>query len=153
MRDWRNRQTRTFKGRVRDRVSSSLTSRTKGTHNSVSFFIWGEATQLLLRSNHVRQVSSAERSERHEPWASTSRTKGTHNSVSFFIWGEATQLLLRSNHVRQECCFQKFVARLAKYSLCSWRSQKPTKLAKCFFALKKSSAECRTLLLDHGFHF
>lgn len=29
MRDWRNRQTRTFKGRVGDRVSSSLTSRTK----------------------------------------------------------------------------------------------------------------------------
>ena len=28
MRDWRNRQTRTFKGRVGDRVSSSLTSRT-----------------------------------------------------------------------------------------------------------------------------
>ena len=29
MRDWRNGQTRTFKGRVGDRVSSSLTSRTK----------------------------------------------------------------------------------------------------------------------------
>ena len=28
MRDWRNGQTRTFKGRVGDRVSSSLTSRT-----------------------------------------------------------------------------------------------------------------------------
>ena len=29
MRDWRNRQTRAFKGRMGDRVSSSLTSRTK----------------------------------------------------------------------------------------------------------------------------
>ena len=28
MRDWRNRQTRAFKGRMGDRVSSSLTSRT-----------------------------------------------------------------------------------------------------------------------------
>ena len=48
MRDWRNRQTRTFKGRVRDRVSSSLTSRTKRTHKCVSFFIWGEATQVAV---------------------------------------------------------------------------------------------------------
>ena len=35
MRDWRNRQTRTFKGRVGDRVSSSLTSRTKRTNTNV----------------------------------------------------------------------------------------------------------------------
>lgn len=40
MRDWRNRQTRTFKGRVGDRVSSSLTSRTKkrATQLSVALF-------------------------------------------------------------------------------------------------------------------
>ena len=35
MRDWRNGQTRTFKGRVGDRVSSSLTSRTKRTNTNV----------------------------------------------------------------------------------------------------------------------
>ena len=40
MRDWRNRQTRTFKGRVGDRVSSSLTSRTnKKQHFSVLLFL------------------------------------------------------------------------------------------------------------------
>ena len=40
MRDWRNRQTRTFEGRVGDRVSSSLTSRTKkrATQLSVALF-------------------------------------------------------------------------------------------------------------------
>ena len=48
MRDWRNRQTRAFKGRVGDRVGSSPTSRTitrttlsgrtrKGTQKSVPF--------------------------------------------------------------------------------------------------------------------
>ena len=38
MRDWRNGQTRTFKGRVGDRVSSSLTSRT--TRNGLPFLFY-----------------------------------------------------------------------------------------------------------------
>ena len=37
MRDWRNGQTRTFKWRVGDRVSSSLTSRTKKENHK--FFV------------------------------------------------------------------------------------------------------------------
>ena len=46
MRDWRNRQTRTFKGRVGDRVSSSLTSRTKRTSTNVLVLFY-----LLLHCN------------------------------------------------------------------------------------------------------
>ena len=44
MRDWRNGQTRTFKGRVGDRVSSSLTSRTTNRPHG-RFYICGFAPQ------------------------------------------------------------------------------------------------------------
>mgnify|MGYP007081756874 CR=1 FL=1 len=50
MRDWRNRQTRTFKGRVGDRVSSSLTSRTnKKSDTSVSLFFVGASLSVFSR--------------------------------------------------------------------------------------------------------
>ena len=70
MRDWRNRQTRTFKGRVRDRVSSSLTSRTKQENfceAKVLFFCFGaRRRRLQLRSNNVRRglLSRAKRTPR-----------------------------------------------------------------------------------------
>ena len=35
---WRNWQTRTVEGRVRDRVGSNPTSRTKKRHRTVSFY-------------------------------------------------------------------------------------------------------------------
>ena len=53
MRDWRNRQTRTFKGRVGDRVSSSLTSRTKGrirAHLAPFFHTSTAVTYIFVRS-------------------------------------------------------------------------------------------------------
>ena len=54
MRDWRNRQTRAFKGRVGDRVGSSPTSRTtKRKHASVSFF---HALRLCLSANLAYKV-------------------------------------------------------------------------------------------------
>ena len=50
MRDWRNGQTRTFKGRVGDRVSSSLTSRTKNQeHVNVFLFLRVYSTNLAIR--------------------------------------------------------------------------------------------------------
>ena len=61
MRDWRNRQTRAFKGRMGDRVSSSLTSRTnktanqlqqKGSVQNASFSFCFVAACTLVRSLH-----------------------------------------------------------------------------------------------------
>ena len=55
MRDWRNRQTRTFKGRVGDRVSSSLTSRTTAPRFSGCFIFKTallRALTLLLRQQN-----------------------------------------------------------------------------------------------------
>ena len=73
MRDWRNRQTRTFKGRVGDRVSSSLTSRTKRTNSLLVLFYFPishlltrtdlQNTPLALRGVR-KQVCSAERQTR-----------------------------------------------------------------------------------------
>lgn len=59
MRDWRNRQTRTFKGRVGDRVSSSLTSRTKkksDTVVSLLFFACEVAVSLRQLATFVANV-------------------------------------------------------------------------------------------------
>lgn len=55
MRDWRNRQTRTFKGRVGDRVSSSLTSRTKkrAMQLSVALFF---CVRGCCESNNLQQL-------------------------------------------------------------------------------------------------
>ena len=51
MRDWRNRQTRTFKGRVGDRVSSSLTSRTnKKQHFSVLLFCYVQCLRAVYNN-------------------------------------------------------------------------------------------------------
>ena len=61
MRDWRNRQTRTFKGRVGDRVSSSLTSRTKkrATQLSVALFL---RARLLRKRQLATSVANVRRS-------------------------------------------------------------------------------------------
>ena len=70
MRDWRNRQTRTFKGRVGDRVSSSLTSRTKkrATQLSVALFLRARLLrkqQLATSVANVRRSSMSARPRRH----------------------------------------------------------------------------------------
>ena len=61
MRDWRNRQTRTFKGRVGDRVSSSLTSRTKkrATRTCVALFL---RARLLRKQQLATSVANVRRS-------------------------------------------------------------------------------------------
>lgn len=70
MRDWRNRQTRTFKGRVGDRVSSSLTSRTKKKSNAISVALFLRAKllrkqQLATVVANVRCSSMSARPRRH----------------------------------------------------------------------------------------
>lgn len=60
MRDWRNRQTRTFKGRVGDRVSSSLTSRTTAPRFSGCFIfktaLLRALTLLLRQQNRTPEI-------------------------------------------------------------------------------------------------
>ena len=67
MRDWRNRQTRTFKGRVGDRVSSSLTSRTKkrATQLSVALFLRARLLRKRQLATSVANVRRSSMSARH----------------------------------------------------------------------------------------
>ena len=67
MRDWRNRQTRTFKGRVGDRVSSSLTSRTKkrATQLSVALFLCARLPRKRQLATSVANVRRSSMSARH----------------------------------------------------------------------------------------
>ena len=73
MRDWRNGQTRTFKGRVGDRVSSSLTSRTNKKADTVlcPFFCWCE----YARSALIAQASSNVRRKSPQPSEATPRAQ------------------------------------------------------------------------------
>ena len=67
MRDWRNRQTRTFKGRVGDRVSSSLTSRTKkrATRTCVALFLRARLLRKQQLATSVANVRRSSMSARH----------------------------------------------------------------------------------------
>ena len=56
MRDWRNRQTRAFKGRVGDRVGSSPTSRTKKNGNTTSASVFYCLCVFCLSANLANKV-------------------------------------------------------------------------------------------------
>ena len=75
MRDWRNRQTRTFKGRVGDRVSSSLTSRTKRT-----------STNVLVLFYYQSRISIGQRLAEYSacaPWRSQLRCSAERQTRTF----------------------------------------------------------------------
>ena len=149
MRDWRNRQTRTFKGRVGDRVSSSLTSRTKRTNSLLVPFLFfqsriGSQGQIggILRLRSVAFANKFARlngrrarlRDRERPGSDGIVCYNQFADTSFNPYSVATLLTsLTSRTIRTNSLLVLFYFsnlalahkdRLAEYSACaSWRSQ------------------------------
>ena len=110
VRPWRNRQTRTFEGRMGDRVSSSLTGRTNKTSRNACLFFCGQQTCVVCNTTcsaqtHTFHVSGAHLCEQAHSahylvvillasthWLAVNKDK--QKCLSFLLWKKSCLLLM-----------------------------------------------------------